>query len=150
MALMNISEEEVVQEGAMPSEGGSIMEPSMEEPSSGGMMIPDDGGVDEEEYKEDILENLEAHLNSLPDEAKEFLSQYAVTPEFATAIGIINGPEVGEYFMRYADPSKTVVVQDVPQEQMAPPQPNMAQAAPAAPAGQPPAQSGGIMQPAIT
>lgn len=136
MAIMNTN---TLQEPEAPTE---------ESYSMPGMPMDDDDGVGYEEYKEDIIQNLEAHLNSLPDQAKAVLAEFAVTPEFATVIGIINGEEVGEYFMKYVDPSKKAVVQRVQPAQQSPRAAAPAQPAQqAAPAKAPtaPVQGGGIM-----
>lgn len=86
-----------------------------------------DDGVDEDTYKQEVISNLENHLNSLPDSAKEYLAEYATNKEVATVIGLINGKEVGEYFMQFADPNKTIEVRQIAQQ-------------PTQPMGQPPVQ----------
>lgn len=53
-------------------------------------------------------EEIQAHLDNLPDEAKAFLAEH-LTPEFVTAISLISGEKVGQYLMKYADQDKVLV-----------------------------------------
>lgn len=127
---------------AMGPENAENPDMGMESPAGG--MVPEDDGVGEEEYAQDIINNLEEHLNSLPDEAKGFLADVVAIPEFSAAIALINGKEVGDYFMKYADPSKSLGMLPSEQKPAAPApqntQPSI-QPAPQAP------QGGGIMRP---
>lgn len=95
---------------------------------------PDDG-VDDEAYSQDIIGNLEEHLNSLPEDQKQFLATYATVPEVATVLGIVNGKEVYDYFAKLADPNKTIQVMQKPGtgQSNTPAKPSM----PSAPAPQP-------------
>lgn len=62
---------------------------------------PNDGGAA-------IIQELEAHLDQIPDQDKAFLAEH-MTPEFIRAIGLINGPEVAQYLNQFADPNKVLV-----------------------------------------
>lgn len=53
-------------------------------------------------------EEIAAHFDSMPDEAKSFLAEH-MTPEFVKAIGLIAGQEVAKYLEPMADPSKLLV-----------------------------------------
>ena len=55
-----------------------------------------------------IAQNLEKHLDTLPENDKMFLAEH-LTPEFVRAIGLINGPEVAQYLAQFADPDKVLV-----------------------------------------
>jgi hypothetical protein len=92
-------------------------------------------------------EEIAAHLDGLPDEGKAFLAEH-LTQEFVTAIGLISGPEVAKYLMKYADPDKVLVPvpRKVAEENLAAMQ---AQKQPqAAPQATPsPAPQGGMMAP---
>jgi hypothetical protein len=125
---MPIMNPEATQEKPMPQEGA--VAPRGQDP-----MMEEDDGVDDEEYGADIMANLEAHLNSLPDEQKAFLSEYATTPEGATMLGIVNGKEVYDYFAKYIDPSKSLTVTKATQQ----PSPAQGQQPPAQPQPQQPA-----------
>lgn len=96
---------------------------NQQDPSAG------DDGVSDSEYTSDIQTNLESHLNNLPDEQKQFLATYATTPEVATVLGIVNGKEVYDYFMKYVDPSKRIKVETVT-KQPSPQAPGQAQSIP--------------------
>lgn len=90
-------------------------------------------GMDDEEDDGDLVANLEQHLNSLPDNQKAFLVEY-LTPETAALIGIVNGPEVYQYFQKYVDPNKSVKIvqnqqgQEGSDQQIPGTQPSMADA----------------------
>jgi hypothetical protein len=102
-------------------------------------------------------EEIQAHLDALPDEAKAFLAEH-LTPEFVQAIGFISGPEVANYLNKYADPDKVLVPvpRKVAEENLAKMQ---AQTGGGQPQGQPsappqatpapaqPPQGGGMMAP---
>ena len=49
----------------------------------------------------DIMHGLEAHLDSIPDQQKKYLADALMqAPELViTTLGIVNGPEVYEYFV---------------------------------------------------
>jgi len=53
-------------------------------------------------------QDVEAHLDGLPDQDKAFLAEH-LTPEFVRAIGLISGPEVAQYLNQFADPNKVLV-----------------------------------------
>ncbi len=118
----------------------------------------EDDGVDDEEYAADVVANLEQHLDSLPDDQKEFLYEYVSTPEGATLMGIVGGKEIYDYFAKLVDPNKSLTVTQTkaqpntsaggglmnPQQGAAPMQPE----AQAQPSQQAPAQApqGALMQ----
>ena len=87
--------------------------------------------TEDEDGGGDIIATLEEHLNTLPDNQKAFLVEY-LTPETAALLGIVNGPEVYEYFQKYVDPNKSVQVinksQENPDQQIPGNQPSMADA----------------------
>ena len=125
--------------------------PQAEAAPQGQDPMMEDDGVDEEEYGADIMANLEAHLNELPDEQKAFLSEYATTPEGATMLGIVNGKEVYDYFAKYIDPSKSLTVtkataQPSSAQGQAPQGAPQAQPQPQQPAPQGPQPQGQVMR----
>jgi len=62
------------------------------------------------EYSQpELIQQLDNHLSSLEPQQQEFIAQY-LTPEFATALGILFGEDTAKYFSKYADPSKTLTV----------------------------------------
>lgn len=140
MSVMNTNE----QPSQAPSmQGPSVMNTQESPEMESEEVMPEDDGMNDDEYASSIVKNLEEHLNNIPDQQKEFLAEYATTPEVATVLGIVNGKEVYDYFMRFVDPSKQVTVQKVqkgpaqPGQQM-PPAGGQPQAQPsAAPQGQP-------------
>lgn len=84
-------------EGAMTSNGLPMPE-----------QAPDDGG------DENMLEELKAHMDSLPPEEKEFVAAH-LTLETARLLGVLTGsPDVAEYFGQLADPN--IVLVPVPRE----------------------------------
>lgn len=100
-------------------------------------------------------EEVAAHLDSLPDEAKAFLAEH-LTPEFVTAIGLISGEVVAQHLMKYADQDKVLVPvpRKVAEEHLAQMkgqpqgQPQMQAPVQAAPQATPaPAPQGGMMAP---
>lgn len=109
---------------------------------------PEDGGAG-------LVQELEAHLDSLQNNDKAFLAEH-LTPEFVRAIGLINGPEVAQYLSQFADPNKVLV--PVPRELaeqylaqaqgQAAPQPQPQQQGMAPQAAQP--AQGGMMNPQAT
>lgn len=131
-----------------PTQGPMGMQPTaastgMSEPSNKELGIEDNVGPTPEE--------IDAHLDNLPDEAKAFLAEH-LTPEFVTAIGFISGQEVANHLMKYADQDKVLVPvpRKVAEENLAAlkaqaggqqPQAAPAQAQPA------PAPQGGMMAP---
>lgn len=94
-------------------------------------------GRENQPYNSQLLGHLENHLSKLPDDQKAYLVQY-MTPELAILLGIVIGNEGYDYFSKFADPQKMLVVQPRPEQQ---PQQTAPQQA------QPPAQSGGMGQP---
>lgn len=68
---------------------------------------PDEGGAG------NGLQELETHMDSLPDEQKAFVADN-LTPEIAQVLGIILGPEAYNYFAPLADSSKALI--PVPRE----------------------------------
>jgi hypothetical protein len=95
-------------------------QPNIEEPTStpnmdtlpkqtpmGAGMTPEEG-MPEEGEDTSIVQNLEAHLDQLPEQDKAFLGEH-LTPEFVRAIGLINGPEVAQYLSQFMDPDKVLV-----------------------------------------
>jgi len=83
--------------------GGPIQEV---DPRESGLIM----GIEEEDS---IIQDLEAHLDQIPEDQKAFLAEH-MTPEFVRAIGIINGPEVASYLNQFAD--DTMVLVPVPRE----------------------------------
>lgn len=126
--------------------------------------MPIDGATGESpEAGQDIVQNLEMHLDQLQDQDKAFLAEH-LTPEFVRAIGLINGPEVANYLNQFVDPDKVLV--PVPreiaeqfmaqqgQQAGAAPQPQgqpmpQPQAQPAGPMPAPMPQGGGMMAPKV-
>lgn len=100
-------------------------------------------------------EEIEAHLDALPDQDKAFLAEH-LTPEFVRAIGLISGSEVAQFLNQFADQSKVLV--PVPRQmaeqylseqnsQAAPAQPQGQPMAPAQPSQPTQAPAGGVMTP---
>lgn len=67
-------------------------------------------------YNAQVLQMIEQHLNSLPQDQQQFLHQY-MTPELAKLFGIVLGQEALDYFSKFADPKMMLVVQPRPQQQ---------------------------------
>jgi hypothetical protein len=114
-------------------------------------------GLDDDEFSANIQKNLEEHLNSLPDEGKAFLAEYATIPEVAQVIGLINGREVYDYFSKYVDPNKRIQVLNITQGPAAQPmqgqpqpgamqQPMQQSPTPSQPASQPQAGPQGVFK----
>lgn len=129
-----------------PSNGGGIMAKPAAQPAQGTASAPTSphpmsptGGSNSP-----LTASLEQHLDSLPDDAKQYLANM-LTPEFATAMGIVMGPEVGSFFMKHADPNKILVAEPRPQSPQGPSNAG-ASAAPAPSAGTP-AKPAGMMAP---
>lgn len=111
------------------------MQPQAQPPQqAGGKAAP--SGREGQDYNPQILKHIEQHLNSLPQQQQQFLTQY-MTPELAMILGIVIGKEAYDYFNKFADPSKMLTVTQRPQQQPS--------AATQPPQGQP-AQSGGQPQ----
>lgn len=86
------------------------------------------------------LQLIEQHLNSLPDEQKQYLGQY-LTPELAVLFGIVLGNDAYNYFKQYVDPNKQLTV-TAREGQQNPQQPQQAPQGPVNPVQQQvPAQS---------
>ena len=97
------------------------------------------------------IDELDAHLNSLPDEQKQFVADN-LTPETAQLLGIILGPEAYQYFEPMADKTKALI--PVPREEVDRIMAEMSQSQATQPTqGQPQPQqtpggtSSGLMQP---
>jgi len=101
MAIMNMEEPNAP---AMDMEQGTPEDTNMGIGSPNPYMDDEDDGVDDDEYEADIVENLENHLNTLPDEGKALLKEVVAIPKFVAAITLINGQEVGKYFEQFIDP----------------------------------------------
>lgn len=71
-------------------------------PTATGLEIGDEG---------ELTAELDAHLNSIPQEQQVFLAQY-LTPELATVMGILLGPEGFEFFNNLADENVQLVPMD--------------------------------------
>lgn len=69
----------------------------------------------------DIGSMLEQRLNELPDNQKQFISQYLAAPETSVILGLILGPEALNYFSQFTDPS--VALQVTNREQPSPQSP---------------------------
>jgi hypothetical protein len=115
-----------------PSPEASMEEPMQEQTG----FAPD--FEEEEDGFEEVVANLEAHLNSMADDQKAFVAEYATTPEGAMLLGLINGKEVYEYFAQFIDPSKTLSIVSAEGQGPAQASPQMGQPSPspAAPAPQ--------------
>ncbi len=61
--------------------------------------------------EEEIRAQIETHVNSLPEEQQVFLGRL-MTPEFATAMGILLGQEAFDFFNEVADPNVVLVPMD--------------------------------------
>jgi hypothetical protein len=103
---------------------------------SGKEITPIEGDND---YDDSVIEGLEKHLDSLPDDQKKFLIEN-LTPETAVLIGIVNGREVYDYLSKYVNPAKTIQIIDKPD--VSPAQPSQAGAEP-----QPAQAAGGATAP---
>lgn len=91
-------------------------------------------------YDTNIIANLNQHMNGLPKIQKAFVNYY-LTAETATLLGIIAGVEVYDYFKKFVDPNKMIVVvprNQNPQGQQALQQDKQAQNLGSAPQGQNP------------
>lgn len=124
---------------------GSMQHPS---PSANNLFIAPEDGT---ENAEPTPEEIDAHLDSLPDDAKAFLAEH-LTPEFVTAIGLISGQAVANHLMKYADKDKVLVPvpRKVAEENLAQmkAQASVGQSQQTAPQASPaPAPQGGMMAP---
>jgi len=61
----------------------------------------------QEMEQSNVAKQIEDHLNSIPDEQKQFLAQY-LTPELAVIMGILLGEEAAQAFSQYVDPNLTL------------------------------------------
>ncbi len=75
------------------------------QPAPQGAMAPEGGAAPEVQQ---VLAGFQEHLASLPQEQAELVSEH-MTPEMTQILGIIFGPEVGEFFNQFADPSIILV-----------------------------------------
>lgn len=96
---------------------------------------PKPSGREGQVYNPELMAKLEDHLNKLPPEQQKYLTQF-MTPELAIIFGIVLGHEAFDYFKKFADPKKQLVVQPSQQGQQPPqggqppqqnPQPQQAQ-----------------------
>lgn len=138
---------------------------SAPETSSAGIMSPSSSNDDPTAIPEtpseenDVVKQLQAHLDQIPDDQKQFLAEH-LTNEFVRAIGIINGPEVAGYLAQFVDPNKVMVPvpRDVAEQHLAQQQAKgqtpaqqqtQGQPVPTAPAAPPNAPQGGLMSPRV-
>lgn len=95
--------------------GGSFMPPDSGPPTTQNglpMHGMDDQGA--EGGGQDMLAELQSHLDALPKDEKEFVASY-LTPETARLLGVLTGSnDVLEYFTRLANPN--VVLVPVPRD----------------------------------
>lgn len=131
-----------IQPSAAPQQGVQSPPPQMApqgNPPAAPTVAPQHSpsGRENQPYNPELIAHLENHLTKLPDDQKAFLVQY-MTPELAILFGIVIGNEGYDYFSKFADPQKMLVVQPRPEQQ---PQQTAPQQA------QPSAQSGGMGQP---
>jgi len=149
---------------AQPQQSSPVTAPATETPSAG-MMSPSSPSADPTAKPEtpteegDVVQQLQAHLDQIPDDQKQFLAEH-LTNEFVRAIGIINGPEVAGYLAQFVDPNKVMVPvpRDVAEQHLAQQQAKgqapaqqqtQGQPVPTAPAAPPNAPQGGLMSPRV-
>lgn len=93
--------------GQQPQALPQAVPPTPQAAPQGQPMAPE-AGMSGEEMGDNPMEGLIAHMDALPEEAKQFMSQY-LTPESAKMFGLILGEEAGKYFMEIANPEMVLV-----------------------------------------
>lgn len=69
-----------------------------------------------EEQLAPTVEDIEEGISQISEEGKELLATFSIAPEFGTLMGEMFGPEMGEFFTQFSDPSLTIVV--LPKEEL--------------------------------
>lgn len=106
MKVQNPTVAQQPQQGAQPTQPSQPAQPA--QPGQ-----PQSDGQDQADPK--IMQAIEQHMNSLPDEQKQFIGAF-LTPEFSLAMGIILGKEAYQYFNSLADPKMALL--PIPRDQL--------------------------------
>jgi hypothetical protein len=60
--------------------------------------------------QQNIDAQIEEGLSNLPEEGKELLSTFSIVPEFSRLMGMMFGPELGNFLNQFADPDMTISI----------------------------------------